>query len=90
MRDVRIDEEGRLACWRCGSREFQAKRTFRSKVTTGPFALLTHKKLKCLMCAAYNQTGSATPDPVTRLDIRSADKANRAAFISFVKELFRK
>ena len=71
MKDVRIDSNGDMRCWNCGSRGFAEKRTFRSKamgaaggvVTLGVAAaatpLLTKKKLRCQACGKYNDVGSA-------------------------------
>jgi hypothetical protein len=61
MEDVRIDDEGNFRCWKCGGKNFDDERTFRSKAALGVGALLTHKKLKCQSCGEYNDTGSAKP-----------------------------
>jgi DNA-directed RNA polymerase subunit RPC12/RpoP len=61
MKDVRIDQAGELRCWNCGSKQFTEQRTLRSKVAFGVGALLTKKKLKCVICGEYNDTGSAKP-----------------------------
>ena len=74
MKDVCIDADGNLRCWNCGGREqFTHKRTMRAKVigvgagvatlgVAGAVApLVTKKKLKCLLCGEYNQTGNARP-----------------------------
>jgi hypothetical protein len=61
MKDVRIDANGDLRCWRCGGKSFTAKRTFRAKAALGVGALLTRKKLRCNACGDYNQTGHAKP-----------------------------
>ncbi len=89
MKNARINQDGKLCCGRCGSTDFVYKRTFRSKLTTGPFALLTHKKIKCQACGAYNQTGDASESPpVTIRDLlRSEDKGAvlKAAGKEFVR-----
>ena len=59
MKDVRIDEDGELRCWNCGSKGFKSKRTLRSKALVGVGALVTKKKLKCEVCGEYNDTGNA-------------------------------
>jgi rubrerythrin len=61
VQDIRLDEEGNFRCWKCGGKNFDKKRTFRAKAAVGVGALLTHKKLKCLACGEYNDTGSAQP-----------------------------
>lgn len=61
MRNVRVNEHGELVCWKCGSKNLLAKRTTRSKVAVGVGALATKKKLKCLACGEYNDTGNAKP-----------------------------
>lgn len=73
MRNVRVDDEGVLRCWNCGSTGFTEKRTARSKwltlilgvLTVGIWlivmALLTKKKLKCQVCGEYNDVGNAQP-----------------------------
>jgi hypothetical protein len=61
MQDIRIDENGDFRCWKCGGKNFDEKRTLRSKAAFGVGALLTHKKLKCQSCGEYNQTGDAKP-----------------------------
>jgi hypothetical protein len=61
MQDIRIDAEGNHRCWKCGSKNFDEKRTFRSKAFVGVGALMTHKKLKCQDCGEYNDTGHAKP-----------------------------
>lgn len=61
MKDVRIDQAGGLRCWNCGSKQFAEQRTLRSKVAFGVGALLTKKKLKCVVCGEYNDTGNAKP-----------------------------
>lgn len=61
MRNIRVDTEGELRCWHCGSTAFKEKRTLKSKVAFGVGALLAKKKLKCQVCSQYNQTGRAQP-----------------------------
>lgn len=61
MKDIRVDDEGELHCWNCGSKGLLPKRTLRSKVAVGVGALMTKKKLKCQVCGEYNDTGSAKP-----------------------------
>lgn len=61
MRNVRVDEHGNLVCWKCGTGNLLPKRTTRSKVIVGVGALATKKKLKCLACGEYNDTGNAKP-----------------------------
>ena len=61
MKDVRIDQAGELRCWNCGSKQFTEQRTLRSKVAFGVGALLTKRKLKCVICGEYNDTGGAKP-----------------------------
>jgi DNA-directed RNA polymerase subunit RPC12/RpoP len=61
VKDIRIDEDGELRCWNCGSKGFTEKRTFRSKALVGVGALMTKKKLKCQVCGEYNDTGNAKP-----------------------------
>lgn len=61
MRNVRVDTNGEMRCWKCGGKSLLAKRTFRSKVAVGVGALLTKKKLKCQLCGEYNDSGNAKP-----------------------------
>ena len=61
MKDVRVDTDGSMRCWNCGSKGLLAKRTFRSKMLVGVGALLTKKKLKCQRCGEYNDTGNGKP-----------------------------
>lgn len=61
MKNVRVDTTGELRCWNCGSTSFNEKRTLRSKALVGVGALLTKKKLKCVLCGEYNDTGNAQP-----------------------------
>ena len=69
-----------LVCWKCGTADrFTEKRTLRSKAAFGVAALLTHKKLKCLVCGKYNQTGNAAksvapvkPSPIEQLEVQTA------------------
>lgn len=73
MRNVRIDQDGQLHCWRCGATSFTEKRTGRSKWATAIMGILTlgiwllvmvlftKKKLKCRSCGAYNDVGNAQP-----------------------------
>lgn len=57
MKNVRVDHNGDMRCWNCGSKGFTEKRTFRAKAMVGVGALLTKKKLKCQRCGEYNDTG---------------------------------
>ena len=61
MKNIRIDSNGELRCWNCGSKGLLAKRTARSKVAFGVGALASNKKLKCQSCGEYNDTGTAQP-----------------------------
>lgn len=65
MKNIRVDADGNLRCWNCGSKNFLNKRTGRAHIigylTVGIGALATTKKLKCQQCAEYNQTGNAQP-----------------------------
>jgi hypothetical protein len=61
MRDVKIDSDGALRCWNCGGKNFDSKRTGRSKLLVGVGTLATKRKLKCQVCGEYNQTGNAKP-----------------------------
>lgn len=61
MKNVRMDSDGDLRCWNCGSRGFTEKRTFRAKAALGVAALATKKKLKCQACGKYNDVGRAEP-----------------------------
>ena len=61
MKNVRLDTDGNPRCWKCGSKGFTEKRTFRSKAMVGVGALLAHKKLKCQRCGEYNLTGHGKP-----------------------------
>lgn len=65
MKNVKVDQEGNLRCWKCGGKQFLAKRTGRAHVigylTVGVGALATKKKLKCQQCGEYNQVGNAEP-----------------------------
>lgn len=61
MKDIRVDDDGELRCWNCGSKGLLPKRTARSKVAFGVGALATKKKLKCMVCGEYNATGNAKP-----------------------------
>ena len=72
MRNVRVDTDGELRCWNCGSKSFREKRTARSKVAglaSAPISLgagvlgtmVTKKKLKCHVCGEYNDVGNAKP-----------------------------
>lgn len=60
-----MDEDGELRCWNCGSKGMRQKRTGRAHIigwaTVGVGALATKKKLKCMVCGEYNDTGSAKP-----------------------------
>lgn len=47
MTDVRMGDNSELRCWNCGGKNFTEKRTARSKVTVGVWALATKKKPKC-------------------------------------------
>lgn len=60
MRNARVDSDGDLRCWNCGSRALESKRTFRSKAVLGLAALATKKKLRCQACGEYNDVGSAS------------------------------
>lgn len=63
MKNVQIDANGQLHCWKCGSMGFTEKRTFRAKTlgvaSVGVGALLAKKKLRCQACGSYNDVGSA-------------------------------
>jgi len=61
MKNVRVDEDGELRCYNCGSKAFTHKRTVRSKLMVGVGALMTKKKLKCQVCGEYNDPGNAKP-----------------------------
>jgi hypothetical protein len=73
VKDIRVDEDGNLRCWKCGGKNFTQKRTFRAKATAvsagaltlgigaGVAALGTKKKLQCQACHEYNDVGSAKP-----------------------------
>jgi len=61
MRDVQIDKEQNLRCWKCGGKSFSERRTTRSKVLVGVGSLVTNKKLKCRTCGEYNLMGNAKP-----------------------------
>jgi hypothetical protein len=61
VKDVRIDFDGTLRCWSCGSSNFEHKRTARSKVAFGVAALAAKKKLKCQACGKWNDVGNAKP-----------------------------
>lgn len=61
MKDICIDNGGNPRCYNCGSKSFVEKRTFRSKAAFGVGSLLTHKKLKCVNCGEYNDTGNGKP-----------------------------
>ncbi len=80
MKDVRMDVDGELRCWNCGSKGFTTKRTLRSKAMVGVGALMTKKKLKCQVCGEYNDTGNAKPwdGPASR-KYRKAWEAEQAA-----------
>ena len=69
MQDIRIDDEGNLRCFKCGGKNFDNKRTLGSKVALGVGALMTHKKMKCLACGEYNDTGSAKPFTGTAIEV---------------------
>lgn len=71
MKDVRIDQDGELRCWKCGARGFTEKRTARSKVLVGVGALATKKKLKCQSCGEYNDVGNAKPYKPTKAEQKS-------------------
>ncbi len=81
MQDIRIDTEGNHRCWKCGSKNFDEKRTFRSKALVGVGALMTHKKLKCQDCGEYNDTGHAKPftGPAGTMADRIAASTDRMA-----------
>jgi ribosomal protein L33 len=81
MKDVRVDDSGTLHCWNCGSENFTEQRTTRAKVLVGVGALLTKKKLKCVVCGEYNDTGSAKPykGPEGRKYRKTWEVANREA-----------
>jgi hypothetical protein len=80
MRDVRIDSDGALRCWNCGGKNFDSKRTGRSKLLVGVGTLATKKKLKCQVCGEYNQTGNAQPykEPANR-KYRKAEQRAQAS-----------
>ncbi len=80
MKDVRVDFDGELRCWNCGSKGFTEKRTFRSKALVGVGALLTKKKLKCQTCGEFNDTGSAKPftGPASRKWRKAWEKSEQA------------
>ena len=73
MKNIRIDQDGVFRCWKCGAKAFKSKRTMRSKVIGGtagvltlgigaaPAVLATKKKLQCLRCNEYNDTGKGQP-----------------------------
>lgn len=61
MRDVRIDDDGELRCWKCGCAQLQSGRTRRSWVLLGLSALATKSKFRCARCGAYNQVGHGKP-----------------------------
>ena len=61
MKHVRIDTDGELRCWNCGGKNFQEKRTGRSKLLVGVGTLVTKRKLKCHTCGEYNDSGNAKP-----------------------------
>ena len=50
MKNVRVDSDGDLRSWNCGSTGLLAKRTFRAKLLVGVGALLTKKKPECQNC----------------------------------------
>ena len=69
MKNVVMDEDGEARCWKCGSKSFRQKRTFRSKLIVVvlavtligliflPAVLATKKKLQCNHCGKYNDVG---------------------------------
>lgn len=60
MKDVRVDDEGNMRCWKCGGKALNSERTTRSKLTLGVATLgVTKSKLRCQLCGEYNDTGSA-------------------------------
>ena len=63
MKNVQVDSNGQLHCWKCGAMAFTEKRTLRAKtvgvVAFGAGALLAKKKLRCQACGEYNDVGSA-------------------------------
>lgn len=61
VKDIRVDTDGNLRCWKCGGKNFTEKRSFAAKAMVGIGALLTKKKLKCQTCGVYNRPGHAKP-----------------------------
>ncbi len=62
MKNIRFDVDGSPRCWKCGSKGFTQKRTFRSKVLgLGVGSLITKKKMKCQVCGEYNDPGKGAP-----------------------------
>ena len=83
MKNIRIDQDGNLRCWKCGASgdALLYKRTARSKVLFGVGALATKKKIKCQVCGEYNDTGNAEPwagTPAEQLQARKAERDAKA------------
>ncbi|WP_413467747.1 DUF2510 domain-containing protein [Mycobacterium sp. RTGN3] len=72
---VRVDDDGELRCWNCGSKGLETRRRTGSKVLgatvgfaiVGPVgvagALAAKKRLRCRGCGLYNDVG--IPEPFT-------------------------
>ncbi|MBA4811017.1 MAG: hypothetical protein H2036_08815 [Acidimicrobiales bacterium] len=54
MTDIQIDAYGEQRCWNCGGENFIARRSIKTWLLLGGFALLTKKKLLCLDCRKFN------------------------------------
>ncbi|MDZ4233246.1 MAG: DUF2510 domain-containing protein [Dietzia sp.] len=76
-KSVRIDVDGELRCWNCGSKNLETRRRTKSKffgaaigvAVIGPLgaaaALAAKKRLRCQGCGEYNDVGS--PEPIVEV-----------------------
>lgn len=72
-KSVRIDADGELRCWNCGSKNLETRRKTGGKligatvgvVALGPIgvagALAAKKRIRCQGCGKYNETGNPQP-----------------------------
>lgn len=67
MRDVQVDDEGRLRCPSCGGAQFDRERTAAAKITgtatIGVGVFLTKKRMRCLVCGEWSKSGNAQRVP---------------------------
>jgi DNA-directed RNA polymerase subunit RPC12/RpoP len=65
VKDILVDSDGEFRCPKCGGKQFERKRTGKAKlmagVTVGVGALAVPKRMRCLVCGEYSETGKAKP-----------------------------